>query len=85
MDLKENARVHLLEQAIQDIEESGIYWNGSISRNQRGYLVELLKENGFEVHMNEVPPHWEHVFYTSEFSYEEVLELARERAEKSGF
>lgn len=83
MDLKENAREHLLDQALNDIEETGIYWNGSISRNQRGFLVELLKEHGHEVRMNEVPPLWEHVFYTSEYSYDEVLKIAKERAESS--
>ncbi len=85
MDLKENARIYLLDQALSDLEQNGIYWNGSISRNQRGYLVELLEEHGYKVHMNEVPPHWEHAFYTSEYSYDDVLKLAQQRAEESGF
>ncbi|MDT3320708.1 hypothetical protein Q4Q52_13195 [Shewanella sp. SP1S2-4] len=85
MDLKENARVHLLEQALNDLKENGIYWNGSISRNQRGYLLELLQEHGYKVRMNEVPPHWEHVYYTSKYSYDDILKLAKQRAEESGF
>ncbi len=48
MNLKENAREHLLDAAINDIEENGIYWNGSISRSQRGHLLTLLEEHGYE-------------------------------------
>ncbi|MBQ4852912.1 hypothetical protein [Pseudoalteromonas sp. MMG012] len=83
MNLKENAREHLLDAAINDIEENGIYWNGSISRSQRGHLLILLEEHGYEISMNEVPPHWEHAFYTSAYSYDDVLELAQKRAEES--
>ncbi len=63
----------------------GIYWNGSISRMHRGYLLELLNEHGFTVKMSEVLPHWEHVFYTSKYSYNEVLKIAKDRAKNSGF
>lgn len=80
MDLKENAREHLLDEALKSIEDEGIYWNGLISRNQRGFLVTLLNENGHDIHMSEVPPNWEHVFYTSKYSDDDVLEIAKQRA-----
>ncbi|EMF4708068.1 hypothetical protein [Providencia stuartii] len=83
--MKEKIKNHLLDDALKELSCSGIYWNGSISRMHRGYLLELLNEHGFTVKMSEVLPHWEHVFYTSKYSYNEVLKIAKDRAKNSGF
>ncbi|WP_346209106.1 hypothetical protein [Aeromonas salmonicida] len=85
MELKEIARINYLNQAVVDIDETGVYWNGGISSALANTLCSLLNKEGRKVEVAEVPPIWEHAIYTSKYSYNDLLIIAKERANKIGF
>ena len=70
---------HLLDEALESMSIHGRYWNGSISRTLAPTLKQLINESGYNVHMREIPPHWEHVYYP--YSDSDLIEkIAYERA-----
>lgn len=77
----EKEALRILPLAINDIKSSGMYWDGSISRKVAPIVRELLEKNGVEVLLNEVPPLWEHVFNSTNISYDKLCEIANKRAE----
>lgn len=72
-EIEARVREHLLDEALEDLEQYGRYWNGSISRTLAPTLKKLLETSGYpEIRMREIPPDWEFVYYLGEDS--EVIE-----------
>ena len=73
---------HLLSEALQSMERCGRYWNASISRAMAPALRKLLERHGYpNVHMREIPPEWEHVYYL----YEDSVVVEQIAIERSSF
>lgn len=70
---------HLLDEALESMSQYGRYWNGSIARVMAPILQKLISDAGYDVHMREIPPHWEHVYYPYEDA-DLVEKIAIERA-----
>jgi hypothetical protein len=73
----EHLKEHILEEALESMSQYGRYWNGSISRNMAPVLQQLIIDAGYDIHMREIQPHWDHVYYP----YKDLVEkIANERA-----
>lgn len=76
----EYVKEYILDEALDSIAKHGRYWNASISSALASTLEALIIESGHDIHMREIAPHWEHVYYF--YSDVELLErIAIERAE----
>lgn len=76
--VKEN----FLSDAIASIKIHRRYWNSTISRTMTRALADALEEIGYAVHVWEIPPQWEHVFYLQEdagVQDKEIKAIAMER------
>ena len=78
-DLKTTVHKNYLADAKSSISAGGRYWFFEM-RPSANMLVSILRDNGYDVVLQEQGPDWEHVVSLTSNSVEETAKIANDRA-----